>query len=296
MTSLAGTDVEKHRIMAAAAAIHVALLTPAYLPSSLPRPRCAPVVCLAPDGRLPSATTRLAPLDVVQSMLEALHHGEVRSCFDFASTSMRRVTGPRNRFEKVVRESPEYKPLVENSRYEILSALQLAPGRWQCRVKVDNTVGRTPFSVEYRCHLIQHMDGHVIYDLGQCVTHKESGYRGVVVGWDRECKQGDEWCKRTGVDELSKGRVQPFYHVLVDMRDQPEPQMSYVAQESLEAADVHDIEHPYFGRATFTGETKDGRWVPSQALREQYPLGLEGCWLVDYVFPDRQASDGEYHA
>ena len=35
----------------------------------------------------------------------------------------------------------------------------------------------------------------------------------------------------------------------------------------------------------------ESKWH-AEKLREQYPLGLEGCWLVDYVFPDRQASDG----
>jgi len=44
--------------------------------------------------------------------------------------------------------------------------------------------------------------------------------------------------------------------------------------------------------ASFTGEVDEerGTWRPSPALREQYPLGLDGCWLVDRIFPDPLAA------
>ena len=95
------------------------------------------------------------------------------------------------------------------------------------------------------------------------------------------------------VGSLSRGRAQPFYHVLVDRRDRSDRNQvrrAYVAQESIEAIDVQPIDHPDFsGPASFTGEidTATGTWQPSELLREQYPLGLEGCWLVNEVFPDK---------
>jgi hypothetical protein len=41
--------------------------------------------------------------------------------------------------------------------------------------------------------------------LGQRVVHKEHGYRGVVVGWDVGCCEGEEWQERAGAEELKNG-------------------------------------------------------------------------------------------
>ena len=101
------------------------------------------------------------------------------------------------------------------------------------------------------------------------------------------------------VGQLKHGRTQPFYHVLVDRRDRPGSPMTYVAQEELQSTRVHKIEHAYFSAATFTGEVDEerGTWRPSERLREQYPLNLEGCWLVDRVVPDaRSEADGFFSA
>lgn len=262
--------------------------TSAAMICPLATPRCASPVLLASHD-MPS--TSLPPMAVVEHQLAALKRGEVQSCFDFSSSRFRRVTGPRQRFEKIVRQAPEYKPLVDCSDYEILSALQIGPQRWKCRVRVDNVVGRMPFSVEYRWELTRQSETDITYDLGQCMVHKKYGYRGLIVGWDHECRQSDEWCETMEVDKLTHGRAQPFYHVLVDRRDRPGGQMTYVAQESIEGTAIFSIDHPYFKEATFTGEVdqRRGTWKPNPLLREQYPLGLEGCWLVDHVFPDKVA-------
>ena len=230
----------------------------------------------------------MLPVDVVQKQLEALQRGAVHECYEFASSAFRRVAGPRQRFEKIVREAPEYKPLVNSERYQVVSALQVGPRRYKCRVRVHNVVGRMPFSVEYRWELTRQSATVVEHDLGQCLKHREKGYRGVVVGWDEECKQTDEWCQSMQIDSLPGGRAQPFYHVLVDRRDGEKAHMAYVAQASVEALKVQPIDHPNF-LGSFTGDidTAKGTWTPSQLLREQYPLGLEGCWLVNEVFPDR---------
>ena len=37
--------------------------------------------------------------------------------------------------------------------------------------------------------------------------------RGVVVGWDAQCCEVDEWMADNSVAKLSKGSKQPFYHV-----------------------------------------------------------------------------------
>ena len=41
-------------------------------------------------------------------------------------------------------------------------------------------------------------------------------YKCVVYGWDPFCKMSEEWINQMGVDtDLSRGRNQPFYNVLV---------------------------------------------------------------------------------
>ena len=93
-------------------------------------------------------------------------------------------------------------------------------------------------------------------------------------------------CRAHGVDELD--RAQAFYHVLVDQRDRPGTEMAYVAEESVVITAPALIEHHEL-HIGFTGEIDEDGGVlkPNQSLREQYPLGTEGCWLVDRFYPDK---------
>ena len=128
------------------------------------------------------------------------------------------------------------------------------------------------------------------------------------------------------MDALPGGRNQPFYHVLADRRNVPESDASklrYVAQELIEPTDLCTIEHDYFNEESFVDgarrllpthdaacasrprltspphvpaspcavDEERGLWTPSPSLREQYPLGVDGCWLVETVFPDRSRTD-----
>lgn len=43
--------------------------------------------------------------------------------------------------------------------------------------------------------------------------------RGLVVGWDAQCCESDEWAEAVGVASLPRGSKQPFYQLLVDVRD-----------------------------------------------------------------------------
>ena len=66
-----------------------------------------------------------------------------------------------------------------------------------------------------------------------------------------------------------------------------------VAQENLDRSPARIIEHPFFTTASFTGEVDAaaGVWKPTPTLREQYPRGLDGCWLVDEVAPERSREE-----
>ena len=108
--------------------------------------------------------------------------------------------------------------------------------------------------------------------------------------------QTDEWIERMGVDQLENGREQPFYHVLVDARDRPGDQITYVAEENLEKPTVavvmrgapepilHQVVPKLLLEDSFDAQM--GGYAPRPELRTLYPRGVAGCWLVDSVMPD----------
>lgn len=54
----------------------------------------------------------------------------------------------------------------------------------------------------------------VRYHVGDTLVHAQYGYQGFVTGWDPRCTMPDEWIETMRVDELPRGRDQPFYHVV----------------------------------------------------------------------------------
>ncbi|KAL8798516.1 MAG: hypothetical protein Q9182_006605 [Xanthomendoza sp. 2 TL-2023] len=74
----------------------------------------------------------------------------------------------------------------------------------------------------------------VRYKVGQVFRHRRYNYQGVITGWDVECAAGETWMSQMGVDRLSRGRHQSFYHVLVEDKS-----VRYVAEENIDDAPVH---------------------------------------------------------
>lgn len=71
------------------------------------------------------------------------------------------------------------------------------------------------------------------FGCGTVMRHARHGYRGVVIGYDAGCRAAPEWVAATGCAALPHGLAQPFYYVLVDVRDRPGCQIAYVAQDLL---------------------------------------------------------------
>jgi len=108
----------------------------------------------------------------------------------------------------------------------------------------------------------------VIYRVGQVVKHKKWGYHGVIMGWDNKARAPDEWLKEMH-GENTHWRDQPNYAVLVDTRDRPAPQMTYVPQENIEVIKNKKILHP---RVDDYFENYDGaQYLPRPWLRALYP-------------------------
>nr|CAB3262228.1 uncharacterized protein LOC100178877 [Phallusia mammillata] len=85
--------------------------------------------------------------------------------------------------------------------------------------------------------------GKVQYRVGQVIKHKKFGYHGVIVGWDETCKAPEFWIKQNhGPNQHWKN--QPSYAVLVDTRDRPGGQTTYVVEENIAVILNTKIVHP----------------------------------------------------
>ncbi|KAH9490465.1 hypothetical protein Btru_033925 [Bulinus truncatus] len=84
----------------------------------------------------------------------------------------------------------------------------------------------------------------VKFRVGQVVRHKIWGYRGVIVGWDPIAKAPEEWLDKMHPPDKWHWRKMPNYSILVDTRDRPDPQMTYVPEENLEVITDTEIKHP----------------------------------------------------
>ena len=99
-----------------------------------------------------------------------------------------------------------------------------------------------------------------------------------------------------GVDRLSRGRTQPFYHVLVDETDRPGEQVTYVAEENVKVPAVGEavdaVQHPLVHRYLRDFDAARGSYEPVEALRALYPQDVAGCWMTEAVMPDGPMLDG----
>ncbi|TFK30907.1 hypothetical protein FA15DRAFT_662973 [Coprinopsis marcescibilis] len=68
------------------------------------------------------------------------------------------------------------------------------------------------------------------YFVGMVMEHAKYHYQGVIYGWDYECKSNDVWISRMNVDQLPRGRHQPFYHIYTDSYSNAS---TYVAEENI---------------------------------------------------------------
>ena len=100
---------------------------------------------LAPPPPASSARSGPAPdvppRDVVHSQMAALQRSDVGQCYAFAAPANRLVTGPLERFERMVRDSPAYAPLIGCSRWDFVGALQISERRYLVRVRVAPPYG-----------------------------------------------------------------------------------------------------------------------------------------------------------
>ncbi|KAJ0724964.1 putative UVR domain, hemimethylated DNA-binding domain-containing protein [Helianthus annuus] len=110
------------------------------------------------------------------------------------------------------------------------------------------------------------------FRLGQKVRHKKFGYRAVICGMDPVCCETSAWMENAHVDQLTRGPDQPYYQVLVDVREDPNLLVAYVPEENLLAPEEPDkarFDHPYVS-FLFYGMDSAGDFIPVKQLREKY--------------------------
>ncbi|OAX43011.1 YccV-like-domain-containing protein [Rhizopogon vinicolor AM-OR11-026] len=115
----------------------------------------------------------------------------------------------------------------------------------------------------------------VKFFVGMIFKHAAYGYVGYIYGWDPSCAAAEDWIHQMGVDSLSRGRHQPFYHAFTQSGSQ-----RYVAEDNimatcLESADIHRIltDAPVAGRYFEDLIQVDGRarFLLSPELNAAYP-------------------------
>ncbi|KAK2812141.1 hypothetical protein FQN50_001498 [Emmonsiellopsis sp. PD_5] len=110
---------------------------------------------------------------------------------------------------------------------------------------------------------------NVKYKVGQVFCHRRYEYTAVITGWDTECGAGEQWMQRMGIDELSAGRYQSFYHVLV-----ADKSVRYVAEENIDPITPELSELPVALLRQAGKHFK--RWDPESRMfvsniRDEYP-------------------------
>ena len=57
-------------------------------------------------------------------------------------------------------------------------------------------------------------ENKVQFKVGHHFQHKRYGYEGIIVGWDFKCSMDPRWIAQNRVDDLPRGREQPFYNIV----------------------------------------------------------------------------------
>ncbi|EIN13966.1 YccV-like-domain-containing protein [Punctularia strigosozonata HHB-11173 SS5] len=131
------------------------------------------------------------------------------------------------------------------------------------------------------------------YFVGAMFRHNKYEYDGVIVGWDPVCAESEQWMNQMKVDELNRGRRQPFYQALVTNGPS-----RYVAEENIGLIDFQTDRVQRFLDGTLRlGQFFDdveidssarGRFISSFDLRSGYPEDetVADMWVKQGILPD----------
>merc|ERR1712178_89766 len=110
---------------------------------------------------------------------------------------------------------------------------------------------------------------NIKFRVGQVVRHKKYGYRGVIVGWDDTCKATTMWRMAMHAEDHQRALNTPHYSVLVDVRNRPQEQQTYVAEWNL-VGDLDEVRHSKVGDYFDRYDTRVNRHIMRPGLKALY--------------------------
>ncbi|KAF8741749.1 Hemimethylated DNA-binding protein YccV like, partial [Rhizoctonia solani] len=146
-------------------------------------------------------------------------------------------------------------------------------------------------------HIVMKGRGSVQWWVGLVFRHRKFGYIGLVLGWDRECRADEDWVVAVGVDQLPRGRHQPFYSVIGE-----DGGTRYVAEENImplptapnEAGEQDRVGwsnvHEFMTNSTWTIEQTFSRVEVNEELGRPNKTRKYGRWrfMTHFGFPTTQ--------
>ncbi|XP_007906615.1 si:dkey-261l7.2 [Callorhinchus milii] len=110
---------------------------------------------------------------------------------------------------------------------------------------------------------------HVKYRVGQVIRHLESGFRGVIVGWDASAKAPEDWIQENYSPNEQHLRNTPHYKVLIHSSDQRSQATAYVAEEQLVIITGVQVHHPHL--ETYFRMFDGAQYLMNPWLKKMYP-------------------------
>lgn len=164
-------------------------------------------------------------------------------------------------FQIFLKQFPEDFSLIRTWALPMLEG-SLDHGRMESLIEQLISTDSEPIEPKIRAAEI----GEVQYRVGQQFEHRRYGYKGFIVGWDGQCEADPEWIEMMQVDNLRRGRMQPFYNIVAEDKSQ-----RYVAEENIEIAREQPTEQllQLAGRYFKRWDDTENKFV--SIIRDQYP-------------------------
>lgn len=146
----------------------------------------------------------------------------------------------------------------------VLPMLEGSPGYGHMEDFIEEIIEEDSESKEQKLRAAQ--TGEVQHRIGHYFEHRHYSYKGFIVGWDAQCEAKPEWIERMQVDNLRRGRWQPFYNVVAEDKSQ-----RYVAEENIQLLSERPIEDlmQIAGRYFKRWDDVENKFVSN--IRDQYP-------------------------
>eukprot|EP00271_Cylindrocystis_brebissonii_P008228 TRINITY_DN22252_c0_g1_i1.p1 TRINITY_DN22252_c0_g1~~TRINITY_DN22252_c0_g1_i1.p1 ORF type:complete len:416 (+),score=70.45 TRINITY_DN22252_c0_g1_i1:570-1817(+) len=151
---------------------------------------------------------------------------------------------------------------IEEERYAEAAELRDSLAKAEAEALAASLTGLSSSNVTYE------------FRLGQKVRHRQFSYRGVICGYDPVCCETEKWIETAQIAKLPRGRNQPFYQLLTDVRELNSFFVAYVAEDQLapllsKEEQQKPFNHPYT-YLLFYGTDAQGDFIPTRELREKY--------------------------